>query len=212
MPTETTTTTAERDPALERMVLALKDLPFGVSVKNEGYVTDGDDVSFQRDSRSATRRSGKSELIGLQSNAERMDSAAEAAVAVNAVSGVVKGPAGQKLFAESFAQGAGFSAESLRINELPGEGIGDEATVLHATFDTRVGPFEAILVFIAEGRQPARSMRPARRARSSTTTSSGWPGRWRRRWRRRSRASIVARHAQWTRVARTSPASRRRVC
>ena len=153
VPTETTTTTApQRDPALERMVLALEDLPFGVSVKNEGYVTDGGDVSFQRDFALGNAKVGKSELIGLQSNAERMDSAAEAAVAVNTVSGVVKGPAGRKLFAESFAQGAGFSAESLRINELPGEGIGDEATVLHATFDTRVGPFEAILVFIAEGR------------------------------------------------------------
>ena len=154
VPTETTTTTTapQQDPALERMVLALKDLPFGVSVKNEGYVTGGDDVSFQRDFALGNANVGKSELIGLQSNAERMDSAAEAAVAVKAVSGAVKGPAGRKLFSESFAQGAGFSAESLRINELSGEGIGDEATVLHATFDTRLGPFEAILVFIAEGR------------------------------------------------------------
>ena len=154
VPTETTTTTTtpQQDPALKRMVLALKDLPFGVSVKNEGYVTGGDDVSFQRDFALGNTKVGKSELIGLQSNAERMDSAAEAAVAVNAVSGAVKGPAGRQLFAESFAKGAGFSAESLRINELPGEGIGDEATVLHATFETGVGPFEAILVFIAEGR------------------------------------------------------------
>jgi hypothetical protein len=151
VPTETTPT-AQQDPALQRMVLALTDLPFGVSVKDEGYVTGGDDASFQRDFALGNAKIGKSELIGLQSNAERMDSAAEAAVAVKAVSGVVQGPAGRKLFAESFAQGAGFSAESLRINELPGEGIGDEATVLHATFDTRAGPFEAILVFVAEGR------------------------------------------------------------
>jgi hypothetical protein len=152
VPTETTPTTAAQDPALERMVLALTDLPFGVSVKNEGYATKGDDVSFHRDFALGDARIGLSELIGLQSNAERMDSAAEAAVAVNAVSGVVKGEAGRKLFSESFAQGAGFSPESLRIDELPGEGIADEATVLHATFDTGVGPFEAILVFMAQGR------------------------------------------------------------
>ena len=146
VPTETTatTTTPQEDPALERMVLALKDLPFGVSVKNEGYVTGGDHVSFQRDFALGNAKVGQSELIGLQSNAELMDSAAEAAVAVKAVSGVVKGPAGRKLFSESFARGAGFSAESLRINELSGEDIGDKATVLHATFDTRAGPFEAI--------------------------------------------------------------------
>ena len=152
VPTETTTAAPQQDPALQRMVLALTDLPFGVSVKNEGYATDGDDVSFQRDFALGNAKVGTSELIGLQSNAERTDSAAEAAVAVKAVSGVIKGPAGRKLFSESFAQGAGFSAKSLRIDELSGEGIGDEATVLHATFDTRVGPFEAILVFIAEGR------------------------------------------------------------
>jgi hypothetical protein len=153
VPTETTTTTApQQDPALKRMVLALEDLPFGISVKNEGYLGGGDDVSFQRDFALGNAKIGKSELVGLQSNAERMDSAAEAAVAVKAVSRVIKGPAGRKLFSESFARGAGFSAESLRIDELPSEGIGDETTVLHATFDTKVGPFEAILVFIAEGR------------------------------------------------------------
>ena len=146
-----TTTAAGRDPALERMVLALEDLPFGVSVKNDGYVSEGEDVSFQRDFAPGNVKIGQSELIGLQSNSERMDSAAEAAVAVKAISGIVKEPAGKKLFAESFAQGAGFSPKSLRIEELPGEGIGEEATVLRATFDTQGGPFEAVLVFMSQG-------------------------------------------------------------
>ena len=80
-----------------------------------------------------------------------MGSAAEAALAVRAVSGIVQGPEGKKLFSDAFAQGAGFDAESLEIEELPAEGIGDAATVLHATFDTRAGPFEAVFVFIASG-------------------------------------------------------------
>jgi hypothetical protein len=149
IPTETT---PARDPALERMVLAREDLPFGASVKDEGYLTEDGDVSFHRDFALGNAKIGLSELIGLQSSAERLASAAEAAVAVNAVPGLVKGEAGKKLFAESFAQGAGFSPESLRIDELPGEGIAGEATVLHATFDTSVGPFEAILVFMSQGR------------------------------------------------------------
>jgi hypothetical protein len=134
------------------MVLAITDLPFGVSVQNEGYIGQGDKVSFQRDFALGNAKVGRSELIGLQSNVERMDSAGQAAAAVDAVARVIKGPEGKKLFSESFAQGAGFSADSLRVDELPGEGIADEATVLHASFDSRVGPFEAILVFMAEGR------------------------------------------------------------
>jgi hypothetical protein len=148
----TPTTPVQQDPALERMVLSVDDLPAGVSVKEDGYVTSGGDVSFQRDFALGNATIGQSELIGLQSNVERMDSAAAAAIAVRAVPGIVKGPQGTKLFSDAFAQGAGFEAESLVIDELPGEEIGDESAVLHATFDTRVGPFEAVFVFIAEGR------------------------------------------------------------
>ena len=152
VPTETTQTTSQEDPALERMVLGLDDLPAGVSVEKDGFVTDGDDVSFEREFALGNATIGESELIGLQSNAERLDSAAEAALAVRAVSGIVQGPEGKKLFSDAFAQGAGFDSQSLEIEELSGEGIGDEATVLQATFDTRAGPFEAVFVFIAEGR------------------------------------------------------------
>ena len=146
-----TTTTPEQDPSLERMVLSLDDLPPGVTVKEDGYVTDDGDVSFEREFALGNASIGRSALIGLQSNVERMDSTAAAALAVQAVSAVVKGPAGSKLFSDAFVQGAGFDADSLRIEELPAEGIGDEATVLHATFDTRAGPFEAVFVFIASG-------------------------------------------------------------
>ena len=151
VPEETTSTTAEEDPALERMVLGLDDLPAGVSIESDGFASEGGDVSFQREFALGNATIGKSELIGLQSNVERMDSAAEAALAVRAVSGIVQGPEGKKLFSDAFAQGAGFDAESLEIEELPGEGIGDAATVLHATFDSRAGPFEAVLVFFASG-------------------------------------------------------------
>ena len=182
VPTETTTTTTtpQQDPALERMVLALKDLPFGVSVKNEGYVTGGDDVSFQRDFALGNTKVGKSELIGLQSNAERMDSAAEAAVAVKAVSGAVKGPAGRKLFAESFAKGAGFSAESLRDQRAARRG--DRRRGHRVARDVRnsaSAPSKRSSCSSPRAAQPARSMRPARRARSPPRTSSGSPGRWR---------------------------------
>jgi hypothetical protein len=151
IPTETTATTEQEDPSLERMVLSLDDLPAGVSIEREGYVTDGGDVSYEREFALGTATIGESELIGLESNAERLDSAAEAAVAVKAVSGIIRGPEGKRLFTESFAEGAGFDAESLEVEELPAEGIGDEATVLHATFDSRAGPFEAVFVFIASG-------------------------------------------------------------
>ena len=49
IPAETTATTAEEDPALERMVLGLEDMPAGVSIENDGFVTEGGDVSFERD-------------------------------------------------------------------------------------------------------------------------------------------------------------------
>jgi hypothetical protein len=152
IPTETTETTATEDPALERMVLGLEDLPDGVSIETDGYSSDGGDVSFSREFALGNATIGRSQLIGLESNVERMDSAAEAAVVVQAVSGVVKGEAGKKLFSDAFAEGAGFDAESLEIEELPGKGLGDASTVLHATFDTRVGPFEAVFVFVASGR------------------------------------------------------------
>ena len=151
IPTETTQTTATQDPALERMVLSLEDLPSGVSIEQDGFVTDGGDVSFEREFALGNATIGRSELIGLSSNAERTDSAAAAKLAVRAVPGIVRGAAGKQLFSQAFAEGAGFDAESLEIEELPGERIGDEATVLHATFDTRAGPFEAVFVFIAEG-------------------------------------------------------------
>jgi hypothetical protein len=152
VPTETTQTTAQDDPALERMVLGLDDLPAGVSIEKDGFVHDDGDVSFEREFALGNATIGRSDLIGLSSNAERMDSAAEAALAVQAVSGIVAGPQGKQLFSDAFAQGAGFDAKSLEIEELSGEGIGESATVLHATFDTRAGLFEAVFVFIAEGR------------------------------------------------------------
>ena len=134
------------------MVLALADLPEGVTIEKDGFVSDGGDVSFERDFALGNSTIGRSELIGLSSNAERMDSAAAAALTVQAVSGIIQGQAGKELFSDAFSQGAGFDAESLEIEEISGEGIGDAATVLHATFDSRVGPFEAVLVFIASGR------------------------------------------------------------
>lgn len=70
---------------------------------------------------------------------------------MRAVSGIVQGPEGKRLFSDAFAQGAGFDAESLEIDELATEAIGDAVTVLHATFDSRAGPFEAVLVFFASG-------------------------------------------------------------
>ena len=152
VPTETTSTTAEEDPALERMVLALDDLPAGVTIEQGGFVEDDGDVSFEREFALGNATIGRSELIGLQSNAERMGSAAEAALAVQAVSGIVKGESGAQLFSSAFEQGAGFEAKSLRVEELDAEGIGDETTALHASFETRAGPFEAIFVFIASGR------------------------------------------------------------
>lgn len=146
-------TTPEQDPVLERMVLSLDDLPAGVTVKNDGYVTkDNGDVSYEREFALGNSSIGRSALIGLQSNVERMDSATAAALAVAAVPSIIKGPDGAKLFANAFGEGAGFKAESIRIRELPASGIGDRTTALHATFDTRVGPFEAVFVFIANGR------------------------------------------------------------
>ena len=71
---------------------------------------------------------------------------------VGAVADVIKGPQGADLFANAFGQGAGFDATSVKITELPAQGIGDRTTALHATFDTRAGPFEAVFVFIASGR------------------------------------------------------------
>ena len=182
VPTETTQTTAQEDPALERMALGLEDLPAGVSVDNEGFTSDGGDVSFEREFALGNATIGQSELIGLQSNVERMDSAAEATLAVQAVSGIVQAPAGKQLFSDAFAQGAGFDAQSLEIEELSGEGIGDAATVLHATFDTRAGPFEAVLVFLASGDTAGQIYAAAAKGRSSRTTSSRWRGQWRRRW------------------------------
>jgi hypothetical protein len=152
VPTETTSTTADEDPALERMVLSLDDLPEGVAIEEDGYVTDGDDVSFEREFAVGNATIGRSELIGLSSNAERLDSAAESALAVRAVPGIIQGAEGKKLFADSFSAGAGLNATNLEIEEIPVEGIGDAVSVLHATFDTRAGPFEAVFVFIAEGR------------------------------------------------------------
>jgi hypothetical protein len=148
-----TTTTGQQDPLLERMVLSLDDLPAGVTIKSDGYVTkENGDVSFEREFALGNSNIGRSALIGLQSNVERMDSAAAAALAVGAVSSIVKGPGGANLFANAFGEGAGFKADSIRIRELPASGIGDRTTALHATFDTRVGPFEAVFVFIADGR------------------------------------------------------------
>lgn len=155
VPAKTTppSTTTEQDPVLERMVLSLDDLPAGVTIKNDGYVTkQNGDVSFEREFALGNSSIGRSALIGLQSNVGRMDSAAAAALAVGAVSSIVKGPEGAKLFANAFGQGAGFEADSIHIRELPAGGIGDRTTALHATFDTRVGPFEAVFVFIANGR------------------------------------------------------------
>ena len=149
-----TQTLADPDsPLVERMVLSLDDLPAGVTIKNDGYITkDNGDVSFEREFALGNANIGRSALIGLQSNVERMDSAAAAALAVAAVPSIVKGPDGAKLFANAFGEGAGFKADSIRIRELPASGIGDRTTALHATFDTRVGPFEAVFVFIASGR------------------------------------------------------------
>jgi hypothetical protein len=73
-------------------------------------------------------------------------------LAVAAVSQIVKGPEGANLFANAFGAGAGFDATSVKIRELPAEGIGDRTSALHASFDTRAGPFEAVFVFIANGR------------------------------------------------------------
>jgi hypothetical protein len=134
------------------MVLSLDDLPAGVSIKEDGYARKDGDVSFQRDFAIGNATIGQSQLIGLQSNAELMDSAAAAAIAVRAVPGLVNSAEGKKLFADAFAQGAGFEAESLVVEELAAGRIGDEATALHASFDTQAGPFEAVFVFIASGR------------------------------------------------------------
>ncbi len=118
VPTETTATTSQRDPALERMVLALTDLPFGVSVKGDGYITQGDKVSFQRDfslgtSRWPFRADRPPVERGTDGQRRRRGGRGERGRAGR------KGAGRQEALRRVVRPGSGFSAESLRIDELP---------------------------------------------------------------------------------------------
>ena len=91
-----------------------------------------------------------------------MDSAAEAAVAVKAVSQARARRRRQEAVRGVIRPGRRFRSRRVsRSTSSPPRGIGDEATVLHASFDTRVGPFEAVLVFMARAARRARSTRQA---------------------------------------------------
>lgn len=149
---EETTTTAAEDAVLEQMVLQLEDLPDGVSIEKDGYVKDGGDVSFEREFDLGTTRIGESELVGLQSNVEQMDSATEASLVVGLVGDIIEGPEGAKLFAQAAGAEGGFDPKSVEITRIPAEGIGDKSTLLHGTFDVSGITFEAVFAFIAVGR------------------------------------------------------------
>ena len=139
------------------MVLALEDLPEGVTVAREGYV-DPQDVlaTYEREFEVISAAFGETTLIGLESDVDLFASELEARAAVSAVPAVFTGEGSEEFLRQQFGQGAGFEAGDITVEEVPAEGIGDQAAVIKATFETPAGTFDAYFMFLRVGAAAAQ--------------------------------------------------------
>lgn len=140
------------DPSLKPLALALDDLPQGAKVIREDFVDSEGDTSFEREFEFATgTKVGTSALAGLESDVERLGSAAEASFLVALIAGMAEGPDFEKMLAEESGSEL-FEAKGIETRVLPSKGIADETTAVHATFETAFGDFEAVFAYMAAGR------------------------------------------------------------
>jgi len=140
-------------PDLAQMALSLDDLPPGVTIDREGYVADEDTVaSYEREFDLGLVLLGGSELIGLENDIALYQSAVEASSIVAASEAIFTGESAAE-FAASFAsEGAGFEVTNPRIGPIPLPTLGDGSFGVSFSYDTPLGPFENVFIYVQVGR------------------------------------------------------------
>ncbi len=140
-------------PDLAQMALSLDDFPPGVTIDREGYVADEDTVaSYEREFDLGIVLLGGSELIGLENDIALYQSALEASAILAASESIFTGESAAE-FAASFAsEGAGFEVTNPRIDPIPLPDLGDGSFAVSFTYDTPLGTFENIFVYVQVGR------------------------------------------------------------
>jgi len=140
---------SEGGPDLAAMALSLDDLPGGVSIDHEGYVEDEDTVaSYEREFDLGLVRIRSSQFMGLQSNVDLYENAAEASLFVRTLEVLLTSEALPEFVASNFSEGAGFEASNVQVEPVPALGVGDDSAGLRASFDTPLGQVEGTFIWI----------------------------------------------------------------
>lgn len=132
---------------LKRLALTLDDLPPGTEIDEETF----EDGAFTRDF-ILEEAIGDTEVAYVASEIELYDSAAEARVTATGAATILLGPEGKELFAQTFADEAGFSAENLEIARVEAPTYGDASGIVTGSFDIPAGGHTALFAYVAVDR------------------------------------------------------------
>ena len=143
----------EGAPDLEAMALSLDDLPSGVSIDREGYVEDEDTVaSYEREFDLGETPIGASRFISLENDLDLHEGSSEAAVIFTTFEALFTGETAEEFFASAISEGGAFEASDIRPAPVVLPDLGDDAFAVRVSFDTPLGSFESVFVFVRTDR------------------------------------------------------------
>jgi len=142
-------------PNLAAAALRLADLPPGVTISRQGYVTPDNAVAtYEREFETvgARRPIGATTLISLEHDVELNRSPLVVSTAISVLK-ALPASALQRLFAAGVASSEGAGViKSIRVSRFPVRGVGDTAVGIRGTFQTPLGPAAGVFLFVKVGR------------------------------------------------------------
>jgi hypothetical protein len=140
---------------LDRLALAVADLPDGTFVDAEDYAAEQGGVRFRRTFVVGTRKVGDSQLASLESAVVRAANPQAAVTGVISLALLLGGEQGPAYFAESYAQGGRFRPRDVRVSVVQAPGL-PNAFIAFVRFRSPLGRVDSALGVAAVGRHIAR--------------------------------------------------------
>ena len=140
-------------PFPHRMALSLDDLPEGIDIEREGYVTDDQtESSYEREFDLASGSIGASEFMSLENDVDLFEDEFQATGFYAAFEALFTGENAVDFLGPAFSAGAGFEVGNVTAEDLGLSDVGDKSFGVRAAFDTPLTRFNGIFVSARVGR------------------------------------------------------------